>query len=142
MKKFIALIIPLFLSALLSAHPEEPAPPENDNVLWHSISMIEYKPGTVDEARTIIQKFESACKTAGTALPEKHWLASGKYDLIITWKLNEGITDFKGKWSPYGEIWWKALVEQEGSDEAATKLQADYNRLVASSVTSVARRAK
>jgi hypothetical protein len=142
MKKIFTLIVPVLLSAVLSAHPDEPKPSAKNNVLWHSITMIEYKPGTVDEARILIQKFDAASEAAGTALPDTYWFESGKYDLIVTWKLNEGNTDFEGKWSPYGEAWWNALVEQEGSEEAATKLQTDYNNLVASSVTSVARRAQ
>ena len=142
MKKIFALIAPLFLSAFLYAHPEEPTPEANNKVIWHSITMVEYKPGTADEARAMIQKFEVAAEEAGTALPVTHWFESGKYDLIVTWKLNDGVTDFQGKWSPHGEAWWKALVKQEGSEEAARKLQDDYNNLVASSVTSVARRAQ
>ena len=142
MKKILALIAPLFLSALLSAHPEEPTPSANKNVIWHSITMVEYKPGTADEARALIQKFEKAAQEAGTDLPVTHWFESGKYDLIVTWKLNDGVTDFQGKWSPHGEVWWRALVKLEGSEEAARKLQADYDNLVASSVTSVARRAQ
>jgi hypothetical protein len=140
MKKLFVFIAPLVLSTYLFANPDEPSPPEDDNVTWHSITMIDYKPGTNDEVKAMIQKFESASEKAGTALPELYWFESGKYDLVLTWKLKEGITDFQGKWSPYGEPWWKALVEQEGSEEAASKLQADYNNLVDSSVTSLARR--
>ena len=142
MKKVFALIAPLFLSTLLFAFPEEPIPSANNNVLWHSITMIDYTPGNVEKAKALILKFETASVIAGTALPVVYWFESGKYDLILTWKLKEGVTDFQGKWSPYGESWWMALVELEGSEEAAMKLQTDYNDLVASSVTSVARKAQ
>ena len=127
MKKLFAFIIPLVLTSLLSLLAEEPIPAKNNNVTWHSITMIEYKPGTVDEARILIQKFDAASEAAGTALPDTYWFESGKYDLIVTWKLNESNTDFEGKWSPHGETWWNALVELEGSEEAAAKLQTDYN---------------
>ena len=85
---------------------------------------------------------DAASEAAGTMLPEVYWFESGKYDLIVTWQLKDGEADFQGKWSPYGEPWWNALVQLEGSEEAAVKLQADYNDLIASSVTSIARRAK
>ena len=142
MKKFIVFLAPLFISTLLSAHPEEPTPPVSTDVMWHTITVVDYKPGTVDEAKALIQKFETASETSGTTLPVIYWFESGKYDLVVTWKLKDGPADLKGKWSPDGETWWNALIAQEGSEEAAIKLQADYNELIASSVTSVARKAK
>ena len=142
MKKFFTLIAPLFISAVLSAHPDEPTPPVNTDVMWHTITVIDYKPGTVDEAQVRIEKFETASETAGTTLPVIYWFESGKYDLVVTWKLKDGPADLKGKWSPDGNTWWNALVAQEGSEEAALQLQSTYNELIASSVTSVARKAK
>ncbi|MCK5692871.1 MAG: hypothetical protein KAI08_08480 [Bacteroidales bacterium] len=142
MKKFFVLLAPLFLSAFLSARPEEPTPSVNNDVMWHTITVIDYKPGTTDAAKALIQKFETASVTSGTILPEIYWFESGKYDLVVTWKLQNGPADLQEKWSPAGDTWWNALVAQEGSEAAAKKLQADYNELVASSVTSVARKAK
>jgi hypothetical protein len=142
MKILFAFIAPLFLSTILYAHPDKPLPPEEGKVSWHSVSMIDYKPGSLDEVKVLIHKFEAASETSGTILPELHWLNSGKYDLVLTWKLKDGNADFKGKWSPCGEPWWKALVELEGSEEAARKLQAQYDSLVASSHTTLGRKAQ
>ncbi len=142
MKKLITLILPLFLSAILFAHPEEPVPPVNTDVVWHSIVVVDYKPGTNDEAKALIQKFEKASLMAGTSSPVIYWFESGKYDLVVTWKLPDGPADLKGKWSPDGDAWWNALVAQEGSERAASQLQDDYNELIASSMTQVARKAK
>ena len=142
MKKCFTLIVPLFISALLYAHPEEPTPPVNKDVIWHTITVVDYKPGTVNDAKALIQKFESASEKAGNSLPVIYWFDSGKYDLVVTWKLPDGPTDLQGKWSPDGASWWNALIEQEGSEEAALKLQAEYNELIASSLTRVARKAR
>ena len=144
MKKLFAFITPLLFSTILSAHTDNPLPPEGEDnkVSWHSVSMIDYKPGTLEEVKALLQKFETAAETAGTTLPDYYWFDSGKYDLVLTWKLKDGNTDFQGKWSPSGESWWKALVEQEGSEEAARKLQAHYDSLVESSHTTLARRAQ
>jgi hypothetical protein len=142
MRKLILSIVSVFLIALLSAHAEEPASQKDEHYTWHSITMIDYKPGTLEEVRTLIRKFETASVSAGTDVPDLYWFKSGKYDLVLTWKLKEGNTDFQGKWSPYGEPWWNALVHQEGSEEAARKLQSQYNNLVASSVTTLARKAQ
>ena len=142
MKKIFTLIAPLFVVALLYAHPEEPTPQVNADVMWHSIVVVDYKPGTNNEAKALIQKFEMASKTAGTPSPVIYWFESGKYDLVVTWKLPDGPADLQGKWSPEGDTWWSALVAQEGSEEAALQLEADYQELIASSVTSVARKAQ
>jgi len=142
MKKTFTLIIPMFLSAILFAHPEEPTPPVNSEVMWHTITVVDYKPGTENEAKALIQKFETASETAGASSPVIYWFESGKYDLVVTWMLNDGPADLQGKWSPDGANWWNALVAQEGSEEAALKLQAQYNELVASSITRVARKAR
>jgi len=142
MKKHFTLIIPLFISALLYAHTEEPTPSIKADVMWHTITVVDYKPGAVNDAKALIQKFESASEKAGTSLPVIYWFDSGKYDLVVTWKLPDEPTDLQGKWNPDGASWWNALIEQEGSEEAALKLQAEYNELIASSLTRVARKAR
>ena len=142
MKSTLVFIVSLMLGALHAAHAEEPKTEKKSEVVWHTITLVDYKPGTNETALSMIQKFESASRSAGTSSPVIHWLESGKYDLVITWKLNDGPADLKGRWSPDGEAWWNALVTQEGSEEAAEKLQSAYNDLIASSITSVARKAK
>lgn len=142
MKKLVVLIAPLLMSALLHAYTEEPSTPKHSEDSWHSITIIDYKPGTEDAARELIQKFEEASENAGTLTPVLYWFKSGKYDLVVTWELKEGPVDFQGNWSPDGDKWWSALVALEGSEEAAKKLQSDYNEMIASSVTNIARKAK
>lgn len=142
MKKIYTLIAPLFLSTLLFAHPEEPTSPINADVMWHTITVVDYKPGTENEAKALIQKFETATETAGTSSPAIYWFESGKYDLVVTWKHPDGHSDLKDNWSQDEALWWKALIDQEGSEQAALKLQTDYKELIASSVTKVARKAK
>jgi len=142
MKKIFLYVVPLFISVILYAHPEEPTPTDNSAIAWHSITVIDYKPGTVDAAKELIQKFESASLKAGTPSPVIYWFESGKYDLVVTWKLKEEPATPEGSWSPAGDrLWWEALVAQEGSEEAARHLQDNYNELIASSVTNVARKA-
>jgi len=142
MKKLFALVAPLLISAVLSAHPEEPTPPLNSDVMWHTITVVDYKSGTENEAKLIIEKFEKASEASGATVPVIYWFESGKYDLVVTWKLNDGPADLQEKWSPDGTTWWNALVAQEGSEDEALQLQTTYNELIASSVTSVARKAK
>jgi len=142
MKKYIIFIAALLAGAHLFALQEEPIPSSDSNLLWHSITVIDYKPGTVETAKEIIQKFESASEAAGTPIPVTYWFESGKYDLVVTLELKNGPDDTEGKWSPESVKWWNALVAQEGSEQAARKLLEDYNALVDSSVSSIACKAK
>jgi len=142
MKKILLLVMPLFMSVILYAHPEEPTPSENRAVVWHTITVIDYKPGTVDAAKEFIKKFESASEKSETPSPVIYWFESGKYDLVITWEFKEQPASPEGGWSPAGNArWWRALVAQEGSEEAARQLQDNYNELIASTVSNVARKA-
>ena len=142
MKKILLLAAPLLIGAILNAHAEEPTPPDNSKIIWHTITVVDYKPGTLDAAKGCIQKFESASTKAGGPSPVIYWFESGKYDLVLTWKLKEEPATTDGIWSPAGDhLWWEALVTQEGSEEAARLLQANYKELIESSITNVSRKA-
>jgi hypothetical protein len=142
MKKLITYIFMLILGTLLYARTAEPTPPNHSGVIWHTITVIDYKPGTVEAAKGVIRKFEAASESAGTASPVIYWFESGKYDMVVTWKLKDEPADHEQGWSHDDVEWWNALVEQEGSLEAATQLHSDYLELIATSITNVARKAK
>lgn len=142
MKNFALFVSFLFICTGLFAHPDEPTPSKHSNYSWHTVTLVDYMPGTEASARQLIKKFESASLAAGAAAPVIHWFETGKYDLVITWNLENSPEKDHWTWSPEGDSFWNALVAQEGSAEAATKIQDEYLALVASSVTKVARKAK
>lgn len=142
MKNLAVFVSALFISAGLFAHPDEPIPSDPSSYSWHTVTLVDYLPGTEESARQLIKKFESASVSAGAAAPVIHWFETGKYDLVITWNLEKSPEKDQWTWSPDGESFLKALVAQEGSAEAARKIQDEYSALVASSVTRVARKAK
>jgi hypothetical protein len=141
MNKITSLLIVLFISAGLSAHPDETTPANPSGYSWHSVRLVDFKPGTEQTARQFIEKFESASMAAGTEAPQMHWFESGKYDLVITWKLDHNPEGDNWTWCPEEKEWWNALVNQEGSEEAARKIQSEYNALIETSVTNVSRKA-
>ena len=142
MKKFTLIVMAMFISLGLFAHPDEPIPAEHSAFSWHTVTLVDYKTGTEETVRQLISKFESASEAAGTTAPVIYWFETGKYDLVITWNLEKSPSNDQWTWSPQGEDFWNALVAQEGSVEAARKIQNDYSALVASSVTNIARKAK
>ncbi len=143
MKK-INIIIPLLLiSTIIFAHPpEEPNPVNSSDVSWHSIRLVEFENGHIGEVKEIIQKFETASASAGIPASSVRWFESGKYDLVIIWEMDQQPATSEWNWSPQADKWWNSFVAQEGSEEAAKKLQDQYNSMVTSTVTNIARKAK
>jgi hypothetical protein len=120
----------------------DPQPAKYKDVTWHSITLVDFKSGETQHAKEIIEKFESAGKSAGTPTPKTYWFTTGKYDMMVIWKLEGGPADLEWNWSPDGVEWWKAFVAQEGSEEAANKLQSEYGSLIANSTTNIARKSR
>lgn len=140
MKKIALLIVVLFIGVVLYAQADGPKPEKYSDVVWHKVSVVDYKPGKAEEAKKIVAKFQSAAAAAGTPVPVEHWFDTGKYDIMVIWELQDSPADLEWIWSPDGVKWWNALVAQEGSEEAAQKIQDDYNSLIASSTTNISRR--
>lgn len=146
MKKLALLIPILFMSALIFSHPpaaDEPNPAKlSSEVSWHSIRLVEYETGSLDEVKKIIQKFETASEAAGLSATSIRWFESGKYDLVVIWELDQKPIGSEWDWSPLADAWWDSFVAQEGSEEAAKQIQDQYQSLVTSTVTNIARKSK
>ena len=142
MKKLTLLFTVLFIGAVLFAQDEATAPAKHSDVTWHTVSVIDFKPGKAEDAKKLIAKFESAGVAAQTQSPIVYWFETGKYDMVVTWELEEGPADLEWSWSPDVVKWREAFVAQEGSEEAAQKLEDEYTSLIASSVKNVARKSK
>lgn len=143
MKKLATLIPLLLMSALIFSHPpDEPNPAKISEVSWHSIRLVEFETGSLDEVKKIIQKFESASEAAGLQATSIRWFESGKYDLVVIWELDQKPIGSEWNWSPLADKWWNSLVTQEGSEEAAKRIQDQYQSMVTSTVTNIARKSK
>ena len=141
MKKLVLLAFVAFLGTALFAQSEEPAPKKHD-ATWHTVVLVNFKPGKVEEAKKLISKFESAGETAGTPKPQQYWFETGSYDMLLIWNLKNGPSDLEWSWSPDGVKWWNAFVAQEGSEEAANKVQDDYSALISGSTSQIIRKDK
>lgn len=143
MKK-LTLLIPLLLwtALIFSRPPEEPNPVRASGVSWHSIRLLEFQSGSLNEVKEIITKFESASEAAGLPATSMRWFESGKYDLVVIWELDQKPMGSEWSWNPLVDKWWNSLVAQEGSEEAAKQIQDHYKSLVTSTVTNIARKSK
>ena len=116
MKKTTFIIPLLLLGALIFAlPPEEPNPRLFSDVSWHSVRLIEFEKGHIDEVKDIIAKFETASAAAGISPTSVRWFESGKYDLVVIWEMDQQPIKSEWNWSPVEDKWWTSFVEQEGS---------------------------
>lgn len=139
MKKIAFIVAAAFMATTIFAQSEEPAPKKH-NASWHTLVFVDFKPGKTDEAKKIIAKFASAGATAGTPGPQQYWFVTGSHDMMLIWDLEGGPSDLEWSWSPNGVKWWNAFVEQEGSEEAAKKLQSKYSSMIASTKSQIIRK--
>ena len=140
MKKLALFVGALcFLISAVLAQEEEKAT-KHENVTWHRVVKIDYKPGQVWRASEIIKMYEAAGKEAGTPGPEKYWFSSGKYDLMVIWKLDGGPADLEWSRSENNIKWKNALIKLQGSEEKVKEIQEEYRSLISSTTSEICRK--
>ncbi len=110
-----------------------------DNPTWKRIVMVDYHSGKLDRALEIIDNhFKKAAAKAGTNSPMRLVMETGEYDLLLIWDMKEGIEGMNWDVSPDNIKWWSALSKQEGGNDKAEALMAEYQSLIRSGQTNVA----
>jgi hypothetical protein len=133
MKRFSLIFLMLAMGAYLFAQSDEFKPMKYEGSTWYEVVLVNFKPGKVGDAKKIIEKYKEAGETAGTTPPEEYWFLTGTHDMMLIWEMEGGPSELEWKYSPESVKWWKAFVEQEGSEEAASELSEEYSSLIASS---------
>lgn len=110
---------------------DTPTAKKMENKVWHSVVMVDFKPGTVGEAMGIIQNhFQKAGMKAGVPGPSTMLeMRSGEWDLMLVWDM-EDISDMNWEVSPENEKWWKAMAEQEGGADKAMEVWKKYMSMI------------
>jgi len=129
----LALVAALLVTGTPDAHAQEeaPVPTRYENVDWHSVVMMDFKPGKRARAMEIIDDhFIPASKTAGTNLPVMVELQAGEWDVMMLWPMKDGPSAMEWEISPDGIKWRTALNEAIGSTEKADELWQEYMSLV------------
>jgi len=132
--KVLAVSAALTMFAIpASAQDEEEGPvTQGDDARYISATLIRYKPGKRERAMEIIaEHFMPAGEKAGTPGPLGviHF-QTGEWDALFVWNLEGGMADLEWYRTENDIKWFAALVEQEGGEEAAGKLIAEYQSLV------------
>lgn len=113
-----------------------------DNPEWYNFVYVDYHPGMMGEARDIIDNyFKKASAQAGTPTPVMEIsLAAGEYDMLVVWKMEEGVESLNWQTSPSQAKWRKAMDELAGGTEEAQKIMEKYRKCVRASSSNMGRK--
>lgn len=142
-KRGIALAVAaaaLIIAMPASAQDDDGGPvTQGDDAKYVEVVHIKYKPGKRERAMEIISEhFAKATESAGLPGPlGVIHLQTGEWDSLAVWSLEGGMADLEWYRSEDDLKWWAALAEQEGGEEAAGALMAEYLSLVAESESDV-----
>ena len=112
---------------------------QGDDARYVTSTVVKFKPGKRERAFEIIaEHFVPAGEAAGTPGPlgTIHF-QTGEWDAIFVWNLEGGMADLEWYRSEDNIKWAAALAEQEGGEEAAGELMAEYRSLIAEAETNV-----
>jgi hypothetical protein len=143
LKRGIALAVAaaaMMIAVPASAQDEDGGPmTQGDDAKYVEVVYIKYKPGKRERAMEIIaEHFMKATEAAGLPGPlGVIHLQTGEWDTLAVWSLEGGMADLEWYRSEDDLKWWAALAEQEGGEEAAGALMAEYQSLLAEAESDV-----
>lgn len=145
LRKIDGALIAVFASVLLfsapaSAQDDDGGPQtQGDDAAYIAVTHVNFKPGQRSDAMQIIgEHFQPASEAAGLPGPMLaiHY-QTGKYDAAFVWLMEGGMKDLEWFTSPDDIKWMAALSEQEGGEEAAEALLANFRSMITNSFTEV-----
>ena len=114
----------------VSASAQEMKAERMQNVSFHMVEMIKFKPGKRDRAMEIIRDyFVPADKGIGGQVVDLH-LQTGPWDAIVVFPMSGGPGDLSWQTSPDEIKWMTALGQKAGGADKAKALMTEWDTLV------------
>lgn len=140
MRKFVlaaaALALPLTATPLhADAHMEAP---QLANKEWYNIVFFKFHPGKMGEAMELIEVFEAVDQALGRESPRGLHMNTGEWDMIVAFKMEDGIAAMGWETNPRSEAWNAELARQLGSEEAVREHWAKWQSTIARSESHIA----
>ena len=126
----IAATIPLALTQ--GAIAQDDMKPKKRNADYYSVLFVDFKPGKMDEARAIIKDyFARADEEAEINGPELNLIfMTGDWDMVVGWKMDDGLTTAEWETSPDDVKWMRAMGELAGGADGARETLDRFSSLV------------
>jgi hypothetical protein len=121
------------------AQAQDAAAQAADEVTWARVSMTRFHPGKRDRAIEIIKNYFAKADAASGVNSGVHGihLDTGQWDVIYVFPMKGGPGDMAKRGTPEDEKWMAEMVKLASSKEAAEKIIAEFDTLIAMTVTEV-----
>lgn len=110
-----------------------------EELTWARVSMTRFQPGKRDRGIEIIKNYFAKADAASGVNSGVHGihLDTGQWDVIYIFPMKGGPGDMAKRGTPEDEKWMAEMVKLAGSKEAADKIIAEFDSLIAMTVTEV-----
>ena len=132
-----ALALPLAATPL-SADAHMEAAPTLAKKDWYNVVFIKFHPGKMPEAMELVEAFQAVDAALGRDGPMALHMNTGEWDMVLAFKMEDGIAAMGWESNPRGDEWNAELERQLGGEEAVREHWAKYQALVASAQTHIA----
>jgi hypothetical protein len=110
-----------------------------EEVTWTRVVMTRFHVGKRDRGLEIIKNYFAKADTMSGTKSGVHGihLDTGEWDIIYVFPMKRGPGEMAERNSPEGEKWMAEMVKLAGSKEAADKIIAEFDTLVAVQVSQI-----
>ncbi|MCG9973374.1 hypothetical protein [Christiangramia crocea] len=142
MRSLKYLLVLIFLMAGMQyTGAQEMSAKKYDNPNWVQMVYIKFKPMKKDPAMGIIQEyFAKADQNAGIEAPTVYHFATGDYDMLVVWEMEEGIETLNYEMTPNDAKWMNEMAKLAGSPDKAMSKMDEFFTYVDLWETSIARK--
>lgn len=100
----------------------------------YQITLLKFAPGADDRWNEMQTKYYGpAAKAAGLPETQVHWLMDGEWDIMLMRPMRRGLAAMDAHTSPERKAFEAAFEKIAGSEDAAKKLNAESDKLIAAS---------
>jgi hypothetical protein len=142
MRKILLTAAAFGLATTMGAAPavadDHASAPELAKKDWYEIVYIKFHAGKTREAMKMIEAFQNVDKALGREGPIGFHMNTGDWDMMIAFKMEDGIAQMGWASNPRNEEWDAELARQLGGEDKAREHWAKYLSLVADSRSEVA----
>ncbi|MEM8726226.1 MAG: hypothetical protein AAGE86_11960 [Pseudomonadota bacterium] len=133
-----SLMIAAALALPLVATPALAQEPELANKEWYNVVFIDFHEGKTEEAMKLIESFMKVDEALGREGPIAMHMNTGEWDMMVAFKMEDGIGEMGWKSNPRNEAWNAELARQLGGEDKAVEHWGKYLALVKESRTEIA----
>lgn len=140
-KYIITLMLIVFGVSEIAAAQDLPTAHQRGNVNFIDMVQVKYKAGMSGPAAMHINRyFRPAAEAAGVPQPIILHMQTGPYDAVFFWNHGNSMGAFDWPVNENDEKFWAKLAELNGGAEAAQKLMADYQAMIANTTNNIGHR--